>query len=292
MHRQQVPRDSEVVVGPGLRLVKGEDLVSWLDGQSPNTWTELLREAVEEYALETGGAETPVDHFVEWLAEWGRDARRRQRGLLLSAHRAKGLEFNHVVVLDDRWDRVSRGEDADTPRRLHYVAMTRARQTLALVRFPGPHPVQDVLRDAPAVLCRDISVALPPASRELSRHYRRLSLQDVFLSFTGNRRPDDPVHGTIAALSPRDPLQTREGANRWELLDRTGPSWGSWPAASGPPSACAAPPPRSWPSPPGTGRVRNLSTGTASTATPGRSSFRSWCSSRTGSPAGGYQMAA
>ena len=36
-----------------------------------------------------GGAEVPVAHFIEWLVEWGRDARRRQRGLLLStAHRA------------------------------------------------------------------------------------------------------------------------------------------------------------------------------------------------------------
>ena len=53
--------------------------------------------------------ENSLDHFIEWLAEWGRDARRRQRGLLLlTAHRAKGLEFDHVVVLDGGWDRVGR----------------------------------------------------------------------------------------------------------------------------------------------------------------------------------------
>ena len=43
-----------------------------------------------------------MDQFIEWLAEWGRDLRRRQRGLLLlTAHRAKGLEFDHVVVLTE-----------------------------------------------------------------------------------------------------------------------------------------------------------------------------------------------
>ena len=29
-----------------------------------------------EYGLETGGLDTTVEHFVEWLAEWGRDLRR------------------------------------------------------------------------------------------------------------------------------------------------------------------------------------------------------------------------
>ena len=92
-------------------------------------WIDQLREAVAEYELETGGSETSVDHFIEWLAEWGREVRRRQRGLmLLSAHRAKGLEFDHVVVLDGGWDRFGRGEDVDATRRLYYVAMTRARR--------------------------------------------------------------------------------------------------------------------------------------------------------------------
>ena len=94
------------------------------------------------------------DHFIEWLAEWGREVRRRQRGLMLmTAHRAKGLEFDHVVVLDGTWDRVGQGEDTDAPRRLYYVAMTRARQTLTLARFPGRHHLQDALRDNPRCCC-------------------------------------------------------------------------------------------------------------------------------------------
>ena len=122
--------------GRDVRLVDGAGVREWLDAQPNGTWTDLLWQALEEHALETGGTEVAVDHFIEWLAEWGRDVRRRQRGLLLStAHRAKGLEFDHIVVLDGGWDRVDRGEDPDAPRRLYYVAMTRARQTLALVRF-------------------------------------------------------------------------------------------------------------------------------------------------------------
>ena len=209
--------------GRDSRLVKSEDLKGLVDGQSPTPWTELLQEAIAEYELETGGVETAVDQYIEWLAEWGRDLRRRQRGLLLlTAHRAKGLEFDHVVVLDGGWDRVSHGEDPDAPRRLYYVAMSRARQTLTLARFQGAHPFQEALQDNPSVLRRQTPVALPPAPPELVRQYKQASLRDVFLSYAGYRHPNHTLHSAIAALSPGDPLQMQPGARRWELLDRNG----------------------------------------------------------------------
>ena len=208
--------------GRNSSLVRSADLEEWLADQPPGPWIELLDEAVAEFVLEVGDAETPVHSFIEWLAEWGRDVRRRQRGLLLlTAHRAKGLEFNHVVVLDGGWDRVGKGEDADAPRRLYYVAMTRARQTLALARFPGAHQLQDALVDAPLTLLRQESISLPPPP-ELSRRYRRLSLRDVFLGYAGYRSPGHPVHRAIAGLSPGDPLEVRIGVDRWELLDDNG----------------------------------------------------------------------
>ena len=82
-------------------LISSGDIDKFLLSLRPNPWVDVLRDGVSEYEEETGGAENPVDHFVEWLAEWGRDMRRRQQGLmLLTAHRVKGLEFDHVVVLE------------------------------------------------------------------------------------------------------------------------------------------------------------------------------------------------
>ena len=109
-------------------LVRSIDLREWLSRQPPGPWIELLHEAVEEHEVETGEGEGPADSFVEWLAEWGREVRRRQRGLLLlTAHRAKGLEFHHVVVLDGRWDR----EDCWCRVRLaHVPPCGRARRPL------------------------------------------------------------------------------------------------------------------------------------------------------------------
>jgi len=208
--------------GHGSSLVRNTDLREWLSRQPEGPWIELLRAAADEHAIEAGEGEVPVDSVVEWLAEWGRETRRRQRGLLLlTAHRAKGLEFEHVVVLDGGWDRTGLKEDADAPRRLYYVAMTRARQTLALGRFPGPHPIQDALRDSSAVLWREPS-APPSPTRELERRYRQLGLRDVYLSFAGRKPQRDRVHRAIEALSPDDQLQVRRQSSRWELLDGEG----------------------------------------------------------------------
>lgn len=218
------------------RLVTSAELDNWIDRQATNHWIELLQEAIAEFALETGGTETAVEHFIEWLAEWSRDVRRRQQGLmLLTAHRAKGLEFDHVAVLHGGWDRVGRNEDRDAPRRLYYVAMTRARQTLALARLSGKHPFHDVVSELPSVQQRAPLVNLPPARPELARHYRRLSLRDIFLSFAGYRRPDDPVHRAIAALSPGDVLAVQK-SKRWELLDRNGTVVGQLASSFAPPN--------------------------------------------------------
>ena len=205
------------------RVVDGVALAGWAEARPSNPWYDLLRQAVEEHALETGGAETPVDHFIEWLAEWGREARRRQRGLLLStAHRAKGLEFDHVAVLDGGWDRIGQNEDEDAPRRLYYVAMTRARHTLTLARFEDDNGFPDELTDYPSVIRRE-PAELPPAPATLGYHYVRPALRDVDLGFAGRCTTRDPVHRAIAVLSPGDPLKTRITAQgRWELLDRRG----------------------------------------------------------------------
>ena len=246
-HLRETREFVEWLRGRDVRLVDGAALEDWVDTLPRGIWTELLRQALEEHALETGGAEVPVDHFIEWLAEWGRDVRRRQRGLLLStAHRAKGLEFDHIVVLDGGWGRVDRGEDPDAPRRLYYVAMTRARQTLALVRFQGSRPTEGLARsdfvrepappaygerlhslpykfpDNGAILHRE-PAAIPNDTIELSRQYRRPTLGEVNLGFAGRHHASHPVHRAIAALSSGDQLWTRiTDTGTWELLDRSG----------------------------------------------------------------------
>jgi ATP-dependent DNA helicase RecQ len=138
--------------------------------------------------------------------------------MLLTAHRAKGLEFDHVVVLDGGWDRVDKNEDRDAPRRLYYVAMTRARKTLTLARFNGAHALLDTLREGTSILHRARTL-LPAPPPELARHYERLTLGDVDLSFAGRRVPGHAVHQAIAALNTGDTLRLQWKHEHWTLVD-------------------------------------------------------------------------
>ena len=204
--------------------VTADVLRDWAATCASNPWNELLRQAIEEHALETGGAETPVDLFVEWLAEWGREIRRRQRGLLLlTAHRAKGMEFDHVVVLDGSWNLVRKNEHPDEARRLYYVAMTRARETLALVRFEESHRLQEVLLGKPCALHRTKAPEYHAGVPEYRFVFVEPNLKEIDLGFAGRNESLHPVHSAIATLCPGDPLKTRVTPHqRWELLNQDG----------------------------------------------------------------------
>lgn len=208
--------------GKKTSTVVPADLENWLDSQPDSYWNNLLLQAVEEYSLETGGSEVLVVHFIEWLAEWGRQMRRRQRGLLLlTAHQAKGLEFDHVIVLDGDWNQSENGDDADEQRRLYYVAMTRAKKTLALVRFEESNQWQNALSNSSSVIFREqIMSSDEPA--KINKRFIRLTLGEVYLDFAGSRNALHSLHRSISALSHGDPLRTRVVKERWELLDSSG----------------------------------------------------------------------
>jgi len=204
------------------KLVDTVMIQQWLEAQAQGPWWAVLREAVEAYALETNGAELPRGHFQEWLAEWGREFRRRQTGLLLlTAHRAKGLEFNHVIVLDGAWKRTSQWEDPHAQRRLYYVAMTRAEKTLALASLVEGNIFLDSLMNSAHVQIR-APVELPQPGRVLGRQYRRLSLADIDLSFAGRQSAQHVSHRAIRKLLPGDLLTIEQTSKHWCLLDRGG----------------------------------------------------------------------
>lgn len=153
------------------------------------------------------------------MAEWGREAKRRQSGLLLlTAHSSKGLEFEHVVVLDGGWESVGKNEDPDAPRRLYYVAVTRAKSQLVLCRLASGNKLIDALPATSAILLR-APVTLPEPMPALSRRYQRLTPADVDLGFSGRLAPSHSIHQAISALRPGSTLEVRRDTDRWELLD-------------------------------------------------------------------------
>ena len=207
----------------GAAMIDKALLDQWLSRQSDNEWTGLIAQAAAEFQLEYGPAGLPFDGFREWFAEWSHDARRRQQGLLLlTAHRAKGLEFDHAAVLDGGWRRVGRDEEPDAARRLFYVAMSRARETLCLASMGPGHLFLTELAHSPAVIRRELPESLLGTPRELSHIHRRLGLNEVVLGFAGRRAARHPVHRSIAALQAGDKLGVHVDQGRWRLQDRHG----------------------------------------------------------------------
>ena len=189
------------------KTLDAASLRTWLSSRPRDHWHDLLRQAVDEFAHDMDAGVVSVEQFLEWLAEWGQDARRKQDGLLLStAHATKGLEFRHVVILDGDWHRGSGDDDPDVNRRLYYVAMTRAQETLALARMKGMiNPFHCNLASSSDLLIRE-PLDLSPPEASLYFDYRTASLRDVDLGFAGRRMKGSPIHARIARLSPGDPL--------------------------------------------------------------------------------------
>lgn len=199
----------------GSNPLKPTELDNFLKRQSDGQWWELLREAIDSYRLECGDGPLPAIHLKEWLAEWGREIRKRQQGLLLvTAHRVKGLEFDHVAVLDGNWQDRGDDEDPDAACRLYYVAMTRARKTFTLARRALSNGPADSLLTLPSVCMRNApSPAMP--SHILEREYMTLTPANVDIGFAGRFHPRNRVHAILKRLQPGDALQLTRAKEQW-----------------------------------------------------------------------------
>ena len=238
---RETQRFLQVLEAGGTSTIGTPDIERHRSQLADDPWSALLAQALEELLLEEGNAEVlPVAYVRNWLGEWSKDIRRSQRGLLLtSAHKAKGLEFDHVVILDGRWNTTGNGEDSGSPRRLYYVSMTRPRETLALMQLKdaGRTDLRDnalatrdgeragtllrSLTGAPSVVQRQ---APPPeiSDRRLDERIMECTMEDVVLSFAGWRAPEGSTHRAIAALSPGDPLCLLHANDHWKVVDSKG----------------------------------------------------------------------
>jgi ATP-dependent DNA helicase RecQ len=164
-----------------------------------NPFWEDLRSAVEELGSSSPATRVPPVEIIDWLYEFAADARRDGSPdalRLLTAHGAKGLEFLHVIVMDCgdwKWG----GEDE---RRLLYVAMTRARETLTLFKpEDGRTPFLVDLSSLEGV--RSLLPEVRPRERpDLRRTFIALGPAEVDLGFAGRMELSAPIHDRIARI--------------------------------------------------------------------------------------------
>lgn len=180
-------------------------------------WRLFCDVAFEQLQGEFGDCSLSGGTMVDWLYEYARELREQpQPGLYLgTVHSAKGLEFRHVALLDGDW-RLQRDTLSDE-RRLYYVGMTRAEQTLTLCEFAGvPSFAQSLAEQS---LLKDFSGCFDAA---LQRRFRSLSLKEIDIGFAGRQLPGATLHGRIAAVRPGDALMFRAHEGRYQLLDGQG----------------------------------------------------------------------
>ncbi|MBV7410615.1 RecQ family ATP-dependent DNA helicase [Maritimibacter sp. DP1N21-5] len=214
------------------RMVGLGDLTDLLNTIPSSRWTDRIGEGLGLLAREIEGKPIPTPDVVEWFAEWSRDSWGEQRGLkLLTAHRAKGLEFDDVVIMDGGWERPSRNEDQDAPRRLFYVAMTRARRNL-IVMSNDHHEYLPTL--SPAIVTRHVEpdIASIPGPR---RFFQSPEMRMVDLSFAGRQADAHPVHRAISEARVGHAVQLKQAAGRWQVEDMSGRVLGRMAKAFAPP---------------------------------------------------------
>lgn len=155
------------------------------------SWQQHFAEMTEDFMAEHSF--TPSEHLAEadiyysgeYLKSWlygytGELENIRKQGLFIgTVHSAKGLEFKHVFILDGGWEHPgNNGEN----RRLFYVGMTRAIETLTLLHTGTQHAWLPLLADAETV----------PQHFEFrpdwDTEYRTLELKELDIGFAGRDR--------------------------------------------------------------------------------------------------------
>ena len=193
VHGTETAKDGKLSSADFGRLIERE---IGLSGKKWANWfaqlkTDFLNEfPITQPSENTAAPQHPAAFLKNWLYEYVGDEKiSRSDGIFLgTAHSSKGLEFDHVFILDDGWR-----DGSDENRRLYYVAMTRAGQTLTLVCHSPCHPWINALPDGVEYI--DRAYAEQPG---LNTEYKVLSNYggELDIGFIA-RKNENPPYGEI-----------------------------------------------------------------------------------------------
>lgn len=176
---------------------------NWARREPNNPYWEDVGAAIAEFADAAAATRVPATEVLDALYDAATEARRSGQPnalKLMTAHGAKGLEFQHVIIMDCadwRWS----GEDE---RRLLYVAMTRARETLTVMRAEGGRNPYLVDLGTVEGVVDALPSTRPEHRSDIDRRHLTLGPADVDIGFAGRIGSTDRVHARIADLVPGD----------------------------------------------------------------------------------------
>lgn len=191
--------------------------------QRESQWARLCRNLLTAWREETADEPTPVGSCVEFiyesLAQRRRDEEFGEGVILNTVHGAKGTEYPHVLVCGD-WSG-SRNGTLEEERRVLYVALTRARETLSVFnRMDRRNPFLADFNGACFAHRRETLAEVSGDGVELD--YTLLGLDDLFLDYAGQRPPTHPVHSALSKFQCGDLLRVESLDNRISLITEQG----------------------------------------------------------------------
>lgn len=196
-------------------LARAGDMVKMVEklfaDTPPNEWIEWLRRMIEAWRAETSDAELPIQEALEFFYEHCAESRRdltQGTGVYLSTvHAAKGMEFDHVLLMGP-WVVTADSARCEETLRVVYVGITRARKTLAL--FERADVPKSLVRDLDgSAVCRHAFTPTAAPCAIDAMQYEVLGLEDIHLGFPGRHAAKHALHTHLARLQPGDKLQMR-----------------------------------------------------------------------------------
>ncbi len=190
--------------------------------ENKTIWQINVRRLLDELSDETNNSPQPVGRVENFLYESFADqyqARNLDNGIFLSTvHSVKGLEFDHVFILDGNWQ-TKTGQEMEEERRLYYVAMSRAKKTLHLFALQNNSNPHLKLLSGNLLLPREV---VPKSGQAIPFfHYELLGMKELFIDFAGLKHSNHPTCKALSSLQCGDRLQISCQKGSCYLLDKT-----------------------------------------------------------------------
>lgn len=197
-HEKELMRPSEVA----------HALLALRKGRKASPWWEMVDSILDELREETGDGKIcltlAIDHLYEALLDYRTEKVLGEGIHLRTVHNAKGMEFPHVLITGGGWRSGRNVKETEEERRILYVAMTRARETLTLChRADEGHPFLGDL-GADGLLFRDALESRRVDEAVFARRFTLLSMADVHIDFAGQQASTHPIHAALKRLEIGD----------------------------------------------------------------------------------------
>jgi ATP-dependent DNA helicase RecQ len=190
-----------------------------------NPWCQLVDDILKEWKDQTNNNDRSpaevIDFIYEALHERQRERDTNGRIYLSTVQSAKGLEFDHVIVLG-KWGPPASKADQEEERRIYYVGMTRARKTLALCELEDSYNPHTKVLDAKGLVRLKAGPLSEPPEQSVRLNYALLDLSSVWISYPVAAKNAQYARQEIAALKPGARVGFEEAGARIYITNKKG----------------------------------------------------------------------